>query len=117
MNESTIELEQLDTCPICGHDDIPPAYARQYEGWTLMLSFCTKCHQIFNNPRMSDEYTHTYYSGVYRDTVAPNEDGINQVDIEIQERRAKLQVEITKPWISGVKSVLGDWFVRWMVAE
>ena len=105
-NESTVELEQLDKCPICGHEVIDSAFARQYADFTLMISFCSNCHTIFNNPRMSDEYTKKYYSGVYRDTIAPNENGINPNDLEIQERRAKLQVEIVGQYIEGIKSVL-----------
>lgn len=105
-NESTIELEQLTACPICGCDVIDTAFARQYADFSLMISFCSNCHTIFNNPRMSDEYTKQYYSGVYRDTIAPNENGINQNDLQIQERRAKLQVEIIGKYIDGIKSVL-----------
>lgn len=101
----TLDFEMLDACPICESTDIHTAYKESYRGMCdIYMSFCGNCHLIFLNPRMTDAQTTKYYNGLYRDTVQENIEGVSQVDLDTQSKRAQLQVEIIKNYIDGCSS-------------
>lgn len=110
MTESFVyelDFEQLTQCPICKGKNIPTMYEFNYRGnGTLYCSVCADCHLNFLNPRMTDEQTVKYYSGLYRDTINQNEDGINPVDLQNQHDRAMVQVNTIKEHLKGLKSNL-----------
>lgn len=108
MNDQvTLNFEVLNTCPVCGSQDISPAYKDNYKGMgEIYQFFCADCHLIFLNPRMTDEQTAEYYAGMYRDTIEQNVDGISDVDLIRQSKRAQIQVQIIKNFIEGCSTNL-----------
>lgn len=105
--EIVLKFEELDRCPTCDSRNINTTYRSVYrEFGYIYQSFCSDCHLIFLNPRMTDEQTKEYYAGMYRDTVQINENGISQVDLDAQQKRSRLQVNIIKNHIEGCKTNL-----------
>ena len=102
-----LDFEQLTQCPVCKGENIPVMYEVNYRNLaTLYCSVCSDCGLNFLNPRMSDEQTVKYYSGLYRDTISENENGIYLVDLQNQHDRALVQVNTIKQHLIGMHSNL-----------
>ena len=102
-----LDFEQLTQCPICKGTDIPTMYQINYRDLGMIhASICQDCGLNFLNPRMTDEQTIQYYSGLYRDTILENENGINQNDLKNQHARAIVQVNTIKQHLTGLHSNL-----------
>lgn len=103
----TFELEFLDHCPICESGQIRPAFKSPWRGQEVIYGVCLDCGQMFLNPRMTDEQTTAYYSGMYRDiTEGADNGGVTQGNLHTQCKRAELQYKIMGRWLEDVKSHL-----------
>lgn len=101
----TFELELLTACPVCGSQQIQPAFSTNWKGNEITYGICLDCSQMFLNPRMTDEQTAAYYSGQYRD-LTEGEGGISEQNLTTQKARATLQHAVMSPFLPLVSSHL-----------
>jgi hypothetical protein len=105
MTQVELTVETLAACPVCGSGKFTTA-PKQGLSSLLEYSRCKKCHTLFLNPRMTDEQTALYYSGMYRDLLGGGEDGTKPTDLALQQKRARYQVIISREHIKGAESHL-----------
>ena len=101
LNEN---MEFIEVCPACHGVDIPiTVVVYEADAPVLFCSVCEDCGQNFLNPRFTDEYTKTYYQGLYRNVGAG---GLSSGEMRLQFLRAHLQKDVIKETVPAGTSAL-----------